>query len=66
VPDGCSNCSCRDRRCSSQARSLYLTKDGEKALAQIKNLAKQHEAQLAEFIGQRRRQQLLDLLREFG
>jgi len=48
------------------ALTLYLTKDGEKALAQIKSLAKQHEAQLAAFIGQRRRQQLLDLLREFG
>ena len=56
------------RASASDARShsLYLTKEGEKALAQIKNLAKQHEAQLAAFIGHRRRQQLLDLLREFG
>ena len=56
------------RASASDARShsLYLTKDGEKVLAQIKSLAKQHEAQLAAFIGQRRRQQLLDLLREFG
>jgi len=56
------------RASASDARShsLYLTKDGEKVLAQIKSLAKQHEAQLTAFIGQRRRQQLLDLLREFG
>ena len=50
----------------ARSHSLYLIKDGEKALAQIKSLAKQHEAQLAAFIGQRRRQQLLDLLRDFG
>jgi hypothetical protein len=46
--------------------ALALTLSDEKVLAQIKSLAKQHEAQLAAFIGQRRRQQLLDLLREFG
>ena len=50
----------------ARSHSLYLIKDGEKALMQIKSLAKQHEAQLAAFIGQRRRQQLLDLLRDFG
>ena len=50
----------------ARSHSLYLTKDGEKALTRIKSLAKQHEAQLASFIGPRRRQQLLELLREFG
>lgn len=56
------------RASASDARShsLYLTKDGEKALTRIKSLAKEHEAQLASFIGHRRRQQLLELLREFG
>ena len=50
----------------ARSHSLYLTTDGEKALTRIKSLAKQHEAQLASFIGPRRRQQLLELLREFG
>lgn len=56
------------RASASDARShsLYLTNDGEKALTRIKILAKRHEAQLNGFIGARRRQQLLDLLREFG
>ena len=56
------------RASASDARShcLYLTNDGEKALTRIKILAKRHEAQLNGFIGPRRRQQLLDLLREFG
>ncbi len=50
----------------ARSHSLYLTKDGEKALTRIKSLAKQHEAQLASFIRHGRRQQLLELLREFG
>jgi hypothetical protein len=43
-----------------------LTADGEKALAKIKSLAAQHEAQLAEHVGPKRHMQLLDLLRDFG
>ena len=50
----------------ARSHSLYLTKDGERALERIKGLATQHEAQLASYIGQKRRQQLMDLLREFG
>ncbi|HZL62628.1 MAG TPA: MarR family transcriptional regulator [Pseudolabrys sp.] len=46
--------------------SLHLTADGEKALAKIKSLAAQHEAQLAEHVGPKRHMQLLDLLRDFG
>jgi DNA-binding MarR family transcriptional regulator len=46
--------------------SLHLTADGENALAKIKSLAAQHEAQLAEHVGPKRHMQLLDLLRDFG
>src|SRR5215475_2857707 len=50
----------------ARSHSLYLTRDGERALERIKVLARRHEAQLASYIGQQRRQQLMDLLREFG
>lgn len=57
-------------RCASgsdaRSYSLYLTTDGERALARIKSLAKQHEAQIAKHVGHKRRKQLMDLLREFG
>src|SRR5215510_10600582 len=58
-----------DRRASgsdARSHSLHLTKDGEKALERIKVLARQHEVQLARYIGKKRRQQLMSLLREFG
>ena len=58
-----------DRRASgsdARSHSLHLTKDGEKALERIKVLARQHEVQLASYIGKKRRQQLMSLLREFG
>ena len=56
------------RASGSDARSysLYLTADGEKALAIIKSLAEQHEARLADHVGPKRRIQLMDLLRDFG
>lgn len=56
------------RASGSDARShcLHLTADGEKALAKIKSLAEQHEAQLADYVGAKRRMQLMDLLRDFG
>ena len=50
----------------ARKHSLHLTADGEKALAKIKNLAEQHEAQLAERVGSKRHTQLMDLLRDFG
>jgi len=58
----------RRRASGSDARShsLHLAADGEKVLAKIKSLAEQHEAQLAEHVGAKRRQQLMDLLRDFG
>ena len=46
----------------ARSHSLHLTADGEKALVKIKSLAKQHEAQLAEFVGPKRHWQLMDLL----
>jgi DNA-binding MarR family transcriptional regulator len=51
-----------DRR----AHSLYLTADGEKALAKIKILAERHEARLADYVRPRRYRQLMDLLRDFA
>jgi len=50
----------------ARSHSLYLTVDGEKALAKIKGLAEQHETQLAEYVGPKRRMQLMNLLRDFG
>ncbi len=50
----------------ARSHSLYLTADGEKALAKIKSLAEKHEARLAAHIGPNRRAQLIDLLRDFG
>jgi DNA-binding MarR family transcriptional regulator len=58
----------RRRASGRDARShaLVLTAEGEKALAKIKAMAEQHEAKLAKHIGEGRRAQLMDLLREFG
>ncbi len=50
----------------ARSHSLHLTADGEKALARIKSLARQHEAQVAEYFGPKRHAQLMGLLREFG
>ncbi|HEY5217737.1 MAG TPA: MarR family winged helix-turn-helix transcriptional regulator [Pseudolabrys sp.] len=50
----------------ARSHSLHLTEDGEKALTKIKSLAERHEARLAEYVGPKRRLQLMDLLREFG
>jgi DNA-binding MarR family transcriptional regulator len=49
-----------------RSHSLYLTDAGAKALARIRSLAACHEERMVELIGPERRQQLLDLLREFG
>ena len=50
----------------ARSHSLHLTADGRKTLAKIKSLAKQHETQLAKFVGLKRHRQLMDLLRDFG
>ena len=50
----------------ARSHSLYLTPEGEKALAKIKRLAARHEARLAAHVGVKRRAQLMALLREFG
>ena len=50
----------------ARSRCLYLTVDGEKALAKIKSLAEQHEALLADHLGHKRHTQLMDSLRGFG
>lgn len=48
-----------------RSHSLHLTEDGEKTLVKIKSLAERHEAQLADYVGQKRHGQLMDLLRDF-
>ncbi len=50
----------------ARSHSLHLTVDGEKALVRIKSLAAQHEAQVGDYVGAKRRTQLMDLLRDFG
>jgi DNA-binding MarR family transcriptional regulator len=58
-----------ERRTSSddgRSHSLYLTSEGERALVRVKNLAARHEAQMAKFVGPRRRLDLMDLLKDFG
>jgi DNA-binding MarR family transcriptional regulator len=50
----------------ARSHSLYLTANGRNALAKIKRLAERHEAQLAKFVGRKRHQQLMELLRDFG
>jgi DNA-binding MarR family transcriptional regulator len=49
-----------------RSHSLFLTRDGEKALVRIRNLAAQHEAWLVERLGSKRHRTLMDLLQEFG
>jgi DNA-binding MarR family transcriptional regulator len=49
-----------------RSHSLFLTREGAKALARIKELAARHERQTAELVGPKRRMVLMDLLREFG
>jgi DNA-binding MarR family transcriptional regulator len=58
-----------DRRASGRdgrSHSLFLTPEGEKALVRIKTITSQHEQHFAKVIGPKRREQLLDLLRDFG
>jgi DNA-binding MarR family transcriptional regulator len=50
----------------ARSHSLYLTADGEKALAKIRQLAVRHEAQLVAHVGAKHHAQLMALLREFG
>ena len=50
----------------ARSHSLYLTPEGEKALAKIKRLAARHEARLVAHVGVKRHAQLMALLREFG
>lgn len=50
----------------ARSHALMLTSDGKKALAKITALAQQHEAQVAAYIGEKRRTDLMKLLRGFG
>jgi DNA-binding MarR family transcriptional regulator len=49
-----------------RSHSLFLTREGAKALVRIKELAARHEGQTADLVGAKRRMVLMDLLREFG
>jgi len=57
-------------RCSAtgdgRSHSLFLTGAGEKALAQIKRLARRHEDHVTKLVGADRRTALLTLLKDFG
>lgn len=57
------------RRANGQdgrSHSLFLTDEGEQALAKIKALAEDHEARLMNQLGSARRNELIKALREFG
>ena len=49
-----------DRR----SHALFLTPDGEKAFAQVKDLARQHETHVIERIGAQRYELLMQMLKE--
>ena len=58
-----------ERRASAgdgRSHSLFLTRDGEKALVRIKALTARHEAWLIEFAGAKRYSALMDMLKDFG
>jgi len=58
-----------ERRASAgdgRSHSLFLTREGEKALVRIKALTARHEAWLIEFAGPKRYSALMDLLKDFG
>jgi DNA-binding MarR family transcriptional regulator len=50
----------------ARSHALVLTAEGERALGQIKTLAAKHEAKIGEYVGQKRRAELMRLLRDFG
>lgn len=49
-----------------RSHALFMTRDGEKALARIKSLALTHERRIERLIGPERRRELLNLLKDFG
>jgi DNA-binding MarR family transcriptional regulator len=58
-----------ERRASpgdGRSHSLYLTREGEKALVRIKALTARHEAWLTEFVGSKSHTKLMGLLKDFG
>jgi DNA-binding MarR family transcriptional regulator len=58
-----------ERRASvgdGRSHSLYLTRQGGKALQRIRILAARHESQVIGFVGARRRNLLVGLLKDFG
>jgi DNA-binding MarR family transcriptional regulator len=58
-----------ERRASAgdgRSHSLFLTRQGEKALQRIRMLAARHESQVAGVVGTQRRNLLMDLLKDFG
>ncbi len=49
-----------------RSHALFMTRDGQKALARIKMLALAHERRMEQFIGPKRRRELLNMLKDFG
>lgn len=50
----------------ARSHALFLSRDGENALARAKALAQEHERRMEALIGSKRREMLMELLREFG
>jgi len=50
----------------ARSHALFLSRDGEKTLARAKALAQEHEQRMEEQLGAKRRDTLMELLREFG
>lgn len=50
----------------ARSHTLMLTADGTRAVAKARALALEHEGRVASYVGPERREQLMQLLREFG
>jgi DNA-binding MarR family transcriptional regulator len=50
----------------ARSHALFLRAEGSRALARSKKLAVRHEQQLAKFLGAKRWQSLMELMRSFG
>lgn len=48
-----------------RSHSLFLTREGKKTFDRLKSLASGHETRIARFVGARRRQKLMKLLKDF-
>ena len=56
----------RQARTDRRSHALHLTRDGQRLLKRVKNLAAQHEARLAKELGPERHKLMLAMLRDFS